>query len=168
MRRTKSHLIPDNREIASHPVVLHTKSICFHGTKCVFRGTPQSRSRFLRVAPDHHPATPWNQIHKPPKCQLVRLEVRIDVRVIVLKRGDNQIIRMVMKEFWAAIPECRLVFIPFQDELLPAAKPVALPKILRYPSDQEIWPLRCRVKNPCQHRCGCRLAMSPAHDNRML
>src|SRR5260370_14670985 len=155
----------NNGKIARHPIIAFIETIGFHWTKRLLRSAPQSRPRIPCIAPDHHASAPRHKIHEASKSQLVGLEIWINVGVIVFERGDNQIVRMVMKKLGSAVPESSFVLVTFQNELLPAAKAVTLSEVLRHASHKKIRTLAGPVKNPGQHRrCRC-FAMCSADDN---
>src|SRR5580693_5153762 len=75
---------------------------------------------------------------------------------------------MVVEKLWPTVPDCSFVLVSFENELLPTAKSVALPEILRYAPDKKIRPLPRHMKNPSQHRRRRGLSMRSADYDRML
>ena len=61
--------------------------------------------------------------------------------MIVFERSENQLVRMVVEEFGAAIEKCGLVFVALDDELFTAAESVAaIVEIWDYATDEKIGP----------------------------
>src|SRR6202045_725872 len=167
MSRPKPHGFAVDVETARHPIIPIVETVRINRAESLFCCPPQSRSRIFRVAPDDRTATPRNKINQTAKSQLVSLEVRINVGVIVFERGDDQIIGMVMKKLGPAVPKRGFILVAFKNELFPAAKPITLAKVFRHASYEKIRPLACRVENPSQHRRRSGFSMSAADDNGM-
>src|SRR5713101_730495 len=157
-----------NGEIARDPIIFRSESIRGDRTESLLCCTAQSRARIFAIAPDHHAPSSRNKVHQPAEGQLVGLKIGVDVRVVVLERGNNQVVGMVMKKLGSAVPEGRLVFVSFEDEFHPAAKAVTLAKILRHAADEKVRPLPRRLEKPCQHCGGRRFAMCSTDDDGML
>src|SRR5229473_1439981 len=92
-----------------------------------------------------------HKIDQAAESQLVGLKIRINVRVVVFERGDDQIIGMVVKEFGPAVPERRFILVTLKNELFPAAKPITLSKVFRHAPHQKIRALARGMENPSQH-----------------
>src|SRR5689334_18811383 len=75
---------------------------------------------------------------------------------------------MIVKKLWPPVPERRFVFVAFENKLSTSAQTVALAEVLRYSANQKVGPPVCRLKNPRQHRCCCRLPVRAADHYGML
>ena len=91
----------------------------------------------------------------------------IDVGVIVFERSEDQLVRMVVQEFRAAVEEGGFVLVAFDDEFFPAAEAVAaFAEIRSDAADQEIRLASGDVKNPGEHGRGGGFAMRAGDDDR--
>src|ERR1700678_4612358 len=87
--------------------------------------------------------------------------------MIVFERREDQFVRVVVQKFRCAVEKRRLILIALDDELLPAAEPMAaLAEIRSYTADQEVRPTSRYMKNPGQHSRRGGLAMRSSHDDR--
>src|SRR3984957_17181927 len=75
---------------------------------------------------------------------------------------------MIVKKFRPAIPERRLVLVPFENKFVAIFKPVTLPEIFGHAANEKIRLAPRNMKNPRKHRRCRGLAMSAAHYDRML
>src|SRR5580700_9781812 len=74
---------------------------------------------------------------------------------------------MVMEKLRATIEKGRLIFVAFDDELFPAAQPIAaIVEIRNHAANQKIRSPRGHLENPGEHRGSCGLAMGAGHHNR--
>src|SRR5579883_3479371 len=168
MRDAEAHGFAFVAHRLGNPVVRLAKSVGFHGAEGLLDRSPQRRAGLLGVAPNHDAPAPRHQVHKAFEREFVRRKIRIDIGMIVFERRDDQIVRVIVEEFRTTVPERRLVLVPFQNELLAAAKSVALAEVFRDSAHQKIRPSRSGLKNPRQHGRRGRLAVRAAHDDRML
>src|SRR5215831_16202135 len=122
----KTHPFAVHGKILGHPIVAGTKSIGFHWAERLFRCATERRPGFFRVAPNHHFSTSGHKIHEPAKSELIALKVGINVRVIVFQGGNDQVVGMIMKKFWAAVPKRGFVLVSLENKLLATAEAVAL------------------------------------------
>src|SRR2546430_5235168 len=72
---------------------------------------------------------------------------------------------MVVKKFWSAIPERRLVLVPLEDKFRAALEAVALAEVFGHTSHEEIGALAGHMKNPREHRGGSGFPMRAADDD---
>src|SRR2546429_4696946 len=160
----KTHPFALHGKIRGAPVVAGAKPVLLDRADRFSCCGTERRAGFLRVSPKHHFATPGHKVHQPAECELIGLKVRIDIGVIVFQGRNDQIVGMIMKKFWAAVPKGRFVLVSFENELLASAEAVALSKILRNAAHQEVRPLPCRLRSE-ERRVGkeCRSRWSPYH-----
>src|SRR5579884_355892 len=71
-----------------------------------------------------------------------------------------------MQKLWTFIEECGVVLIAFEDEVLALPQSKAGSKIFGDAADQERRIQSGSLKNPGQHGCGRRLAMSAGNHDR--
>src|SRR5438876_11970303 len=164
----KTHPFALHGKIRGDPVVAGTKTVLLDRAERFFCCATERRAGFLRVSPKHHFSTPGSKVHEPAEGESIGLKVRIDIGVIVFQGRNDQIVGMIMKKFWAAVPKGRFVLVSFENELLASAEAVALSKILRNAAHQEVRPLPCRLKDPRKHRGRGRLPVCVAHNDRVL
>src|SRR4029077_350236 len=120
----------------------------------------------LALSPGEDLAPTRNQIHQAAELELDGRQIGINIRVVEFTRGQNQFIGMVVKEFWAAVEEGRLVFITLENELFSATQSVAaVGKIRNHTADEKVRPAARGVKDPGEHGGGGGLAVSSSDDN---
>ena len=68
--------------------------------------------------------------------------------MIELDRRQNDGVRKIVQELRAFVEESSIVFVAFQDEILPAAQLKAAAEILRDSADQERRLSSCDFENP--------------------
>ena len=94
-------------------------------------------------------------------------KIRVDVGVVVFERGEDQLVRMIVEKFRAAIEEGGLVFVALDDELFPAAETVAaVAEIWGDAADQKIGLAPGDVKNPREHGGGGGFAVRSGNHDR--
>jgi len=74
---------------------------------------------------------------------------------------------MIVEKFRPTIPEGRLVLVALENELFPAAKPIAFAEVFSHAADQKIRALTGTMKNPRQHGGSGGFAVSATDHNGM-
>src|SRR5262249_62345337 len=105
---------------------------------------------------------------QPRDRYLIRLNARIDICVILLKKRHDKIVRVIVKELWPPVTKSFLVLASFQDEFISTAEPVTLSEVFCHAADKKIRPLPRGLENPSQHGSSGRFSVRTAHHNRML
>ena len=156
------HAVAVGLHVRGAPIVAAFQTVGNHGAKRFFRGFVQ-RFPGIRVAPNDDAPAPRHQIHQAAKGQLVSVEIRVNVRVIVFQRSDDQVVGMVMKKFRAFVPVRGIVLISLQNELFAAAA-----KFSATPPTKKLGFFPATFKSPGKHGRGSRFSVRAAHNNRML
>src|SRR5690606_9437789 len=90
-----------------------------------------------------------------------RVEVRINIRVVVLDIRDRERSRPVVHELRALIEERGVVFVGFDDEILRAAEPRGNSEIRRNAADEKTGLEPRIIEDPRKHARRRRLAVRP-------
>ena len=85
--------------------------------------------------------------------------------MIEFERGDDQLVRAVVKKLWLFVEERGIVLIAFQDEIVAATQRIAAAEILRHAPDQKIRPASGNLEKPGEHRGGRCLAVRAGNDD---
>ena len=88
--------------------------------------------------------------------------------MIEFHRGEDDRVGKVMQKLRSLIEECGVVFIAFQDKVLPCPKHEARPKVFRDSANQERGSKSSRMEDPGQHRSRCGFAMGSSHHQHVL
>src|SRR5262249_35460679 len=118
--------------------------------------------------PDCDAATARNEIDETFEGELIDIEIRVDVGVIVFQRGDDQMVGMIVEKLRAAIPNGGFVLVALQNEFPAAFQAIAAAEIFSDTTDEKIWLATGDVENPGEHRSGGGFTVRAADDNGML
>src|SRR5580700_8995067 len=121
------------------------------------------------LAPDQNAPAARDQVHQPAKLQGDRSQVGKDVRMVKFERREDELVGMVVEEFRRLVEEGGVIFVSFDDELVPATKAVAaVAEIGDDPANQKIGTTASDVENPGEHGRSGRLAVCAGHDDRCV
>src|SRR6516162_10810483 len=122
--------------------------------------------RFTRggVTPDDRASAAGNEVDEAPEGELIGVEIGVDIRVVELERGDDEIVGLIVEEFRGFIPIGAIVLVAFEDEFRTAPEAVAFAEILGDTADEEIWVFSCYLEDPGEHGRGGSFAVR-AGDN---
>ena len=109
-----------------------------------------------------------HQIHQTLERGFDRIEILVDVGMIKLDRGQNHCIGKVVEELGPLIEEGGIVFVAFEDEVLPRAEMKARPEVFGDAAYQERRFKSGGVENPGKHRRGGGFAVSSSDDQNFL
>ena len=94
------------------------------------------RPRLFVVHADEEQAAPRDQVHEPPERKPDRLQVRIDVGVVVLDVVDDGDVGQVLQELRGLVEERAVVLVPLDHEFPPAAHAIAAAEVVGDAADE--------------------------------
>ena len=124
------------------------------------------RQRLGVVGADQQQPAPRDQVHEAAEGHADRLEVGIDVGVVVLDVVDDGDVGQVFEELGGLVEERAVVLVPFDDELAAAADPVAAAEVLGDAADEHARVGAAMRQQPAGQRRGGRLAVRAGNDDR--
>src|SRR5262245_41870307 len=73
------------------------------------------------VGAQQQQAAPWNEVDEAAERQPDRVEVRVDVGMVVLDVADDRDVRQILEELRRLVEERAVVLVAFDDELTAAS-----------------------------------------------
>ena len=163
----KMHLVVDDGDIAGDPIVFGLETVSDDGAEG-FLGDLARGFAGGSVAPDDDAAAARNEIDEALEGELIDVEVGVDVGMVELDGGDDEVIGLVVEEFCGFVPIGGIVFVAFENEFGTAGEAVALAEIFGDTADEEIRMLSRHVEDPGEHGGGGGFSVRAADDDGML
>src|SRR5579859_6239060 len=127
-------------QIGDLPVRARAGAVAFDRAKGLGQAALQAwtlRRVAERAIPGDDAAAARDQIHQALECGFYRVEIFVDVGVIELDGGEDDGVGKVVEEFWSLVEEGSVIFVAFEDEVLPRPEMEAGAEVFGDAADQE-------------------------------
>src|SRR5579859_1073870 len=127
-------------QIGDLPVRARAGAVAFDRAKGLGQAALQAwtlRCVAERAIPGHNAASAWDQVHQALECGFYRVKIFVDVGVIELDRSEDDGVGKVVEEFRSLVEKGSVIFVAFEDEVLPRTEMEAGTKIFGEAADQE-------------------------------
>src|SRR3984957_13127379 len=111
------HAVINMANVAGDPGGGAVESVSFYRAKCFFCYPADCGGMRIVIAPSDNSSAARNQIYESAELQFDGREIGVNIGVIEFQRGDDELVGMIVKKFWAFVEECGVVLVAFNDEI---------------------------------------------------